>query len=96
MTMPAARVADNHVSPMVVGVVPCVGGPIVTPVPTVLIGMMPATTATAMAVCIGPPDMVVKGSMTCLTGGKPQARALDSCAQGGMIVAGCPTVLVGG
>ncbi|WP_299611628.1 PAAR domain-containing protein [uncultured Tateyamaria sp.] len=96
MTLPAARVADMHVCPMVTGVVPHVGGPIITPTPTVLIGMMPAATATAMAVCVGPPDIVAKGSMTVLTGKKPQARMGDTCAHGGAIVIGCMTVLVGG
>jgi uncharacterized Zn-binding protein involved in type VI secretion len=96
MTLPAARVADMHVCPMISGVVPHVGGPIVTPAPTVLIGMMPAATATAMAVCVGPPDVIAKGSMTVLTGKKPQARIGDTCAHGGAIVAGCMTVLVGG
>ncbi|WP_299604723.1 PAAR domain-containing protein [uncultured Tateyamaria sp.] len=96
MTLPAARVADMHVCPMLTGVVPHVGGPIVTPTPTVLIGMMPAATATAMAVCVGPPDAVAKGSMTVLTGKKPQARMGDTCGHGGAIVVGCMTVLVGG
>ncbi|NSX53688.1 PAAR domain-containing protein [Parasulfitobacter algicola] len=96
MTMPAARVADTHVCPMMTGPVPHVGGPIVVPVPTVLIGKMPAATATAMAVCVGPPDMIIKGSTKVLTGKKPQARLGDTCSHGGAIVMGCPTVLVGG
>ncbi|MTH98017.1 PAAR domain-containing protein [Roseibium sp. RKSG952] len=96
MTLPAARVGDNHVCPMVTGVIPHVGGPIVMPVPTVLIGKMPAATAGAMAVCVGPPDVVAKGSAKVLTGKKPQARMGDSCAHGGAIVMGCMTVLVGG
>lgn len=96
MIMPAARVGDLHVCPMLTGVVPHVGGPILTPVPTVLIGMMPAATAMAAAVCVGPPDVVTKGSATVLTGGKPQARATDTCGHGGMITMGCPTVLIGG
>jgi uncharacterized Zn-binding protein involved in type VI secretion len=81
---------------MVTAVVPHVGGPIVVPCPTVLIGKMPAATATAMAVCVGPPDTIAKGSVTVLTGKKPQARLSDTCAHGGLIVMGCPTVLVGG
>ena len=96
MTAPAARVADNHVCPMVSGPIPHVGGPVLVPCPTVLIGKMPATTATAMAVCVGPPDTIVKGSGTVLTGKKPQARLGDSCSHGGAIVMGCATVLVGG
>ncbi|MEM0924090.1 MAG: PAAR domain-containing protein [Pseudomonadota bacterium] len=96
MTMPAARVTDNHVCPMVTGVVPHVGGPVVVPFPTVLIGKMPAATATATCVCVGPPDMIVKGSMKTLTGKKPQARLGDLTSHGGSIVMGCATVLVGG
>ncbi|MBV8416711.1 MAG: type VI secretion protein, partial [Verrucomicrobia bacterium] len=39
MGQPAARVGDPHVCPMVTGVVPHVGGPILPPgCPTVLIG----------------------------------------------------------
>lgn len=99
MTMPAARVGDMHVCPMQTPApvpVPHVGGPLVTPCPTVLICSMPAVRATAMAVCVGPPDTVAKGSGTVLTGSMPQARIGDSCAHGGSIVAGAPTVLVGG
>lgn len=96
MTMPSARVADNHVCPMLTGPIPHVGGPIVIPVPTVLIGKMPAATATAMVVCVGPPDTIVKGSTKVLTGKKPQARLGDTCSHGGAIVMGCVTVLVGG
>ncbi|MEM1385073.1 MAG: PAAR domain-containing protein [Pseudomonadota bacterium] len=96
MTMPAARVGDMHVCPMVTGVVPHVGGPIVTPFPTVLVAKMPAARMTAVATCVGPPDLVVKGSTTLLVGALPQARLTDSCAHGGTIVAGAPTVLVGG
>jgi uncharacterized Zn-binding protein involved in type VI secretion len=96
MTLPAARVTDTHVCPRVTGVIPHVGGPIVVPCPTVLIGKLPAATATAMAVCIGPPDMIAKGSTKVLTGKKPQARLSDTCSHGGAVVMGCPTVLVGG
>lgn len=92
-----ARVTDMHVCPMVTGIVPHVGGPIAVPgAPTVIVCYMPAATATSMAVCVGPPDTVVKGSGTVLMCNKPAARALDNCAHGGMIVAGAPTVLTGG
>ena len=85
-----------HVCPMLTGPIPHVGGPLVTPVPTVLIGKLPAATATSMAVCVGPPDLVAMGSMTVLVGKKPQARMGDPCAHGGAVVGGCPPVLVGG
>jgi uncharacterized Zn-binding protein involved in type VI secretion len=62
----------------------------------VLIGMMPAARATDMATCVGPPDVIAKGSMTVLIGGLPAARMGDLTAHGGSIVMGCPTVLIGG
>jgi uncharacterized Zn-binding protein involved in type VI secretion len=49
-----------------------------------------------MAVCVGPPDVIVKGSMTVLVGGLPAARIADMTAHGGVIVMGFPTVLIGG
>lgn len=96
MPMPAARLLDMHVCPMVTVLVPHVGGPIIGPCwPTVLIGSMPAARMTDMAVCVGPPDMIIMGSFTVLTGGLPQARMLDPTVHGGMIILGWPTVLVG-
>ena len=97
MGMPAARVADMHVCPMVTGVVPHVGGPIMTPGGiTVLIGKMPAARMLDMAVCVGPPAPIIKGSATVLIGKMPAARMLDNTAHGGMIMVGFPTVLIGG
>jgi uncharacterized Zn-binding protein involved in type VI secretion len=94
---PAARIADNHVCPMVTGVVPHVGGPILPPgQPTVLIGNLPAARMGDMAVCTGPPDTIILGSMTVLIGGKPAARMGDMCSHGGTIVMGCFTVMIGG
>lgn len=96
MGMPAARLTDMHVCPMVTGVVPHVGGPISGPgCPTVLIVGLPAARIGDMAVCVGPPDVIAMGSPTVLTGKMPQARLGDSCAHGGAIVLGAPTVLVG-
>lgn len=94
---PAARVTDMHVCPMVTGVVPHVGGPILPGgPPTVLIAGMPAATVGCMCVCVGPPDSIVKGSGTVMIGGKPAARLGDSTAHGGTIVLGAPTVMIGG
>ena len=93
---PAARVSDMHVCPMVTGIVPHVGGPILPPgCPTVLIGMLPAARVTDMATCVGPPDIIVKGSPTVLIGGLMAARIGDITAHGGNIVLGCFTVLIG-
>lgn len=97
MGQPAARITDMHVCPMFTGPVPHVGGPILPPgAVTTLIGMMPAARVGDMAVCAGPPDTIVKGSATVLIGKMPAARMGDQTAHGGVIVLGCPTVLIGG
>ena len=93
----AARVSDMHVCPMVNGTVPHVGGPVMPPgCATVLIGGMPAARVGDMLVCTGPPDTIAKGSATVMIGGMPAARMGDTTAHGGTIVAGCPTVMIGG
>jgi uncharacterized Zn-binding protein involved in type VI secretion len=93
----AARLTDMHTCPLVTGVVPHVGGPISGPcVPTVLIGGLPAAVVGDMLACVGPPDVIVKGSVTVLIGGKPAARQGDLTAHGGVIVVGLPTVQIGG
>lgn len=97
---PAARLTDMHTCPMQtpgLPPVPHVGGPVVGPgVPTVLIGSLPAAVVGDSAVCVGPPDTIVKGSATVLIGGRPAARIGDSTAHGGSIVLGWPTVIIGG
>lgn len=97
MGMPAARITDMHVCPMVnPGGVPHVGGPIMPPgEPTVLIGGLPAAKVGDMATCSGPPDTIVAGSSTVFIGGMPAARMGDSTTHGGSIVGGLPTVLIG-
>ena len=95
MPMPAARVADMHVCPMVTGVVPHVGGPILPPGGmNVLIGGMPAARVGDMCVCVGPPDVIALGSFKVLIGGMPAAYMGSLTAHGGTVVVGCPTVLV--
>lgn len=94
---PAARLTDNHVCPMVTGIVPHVGGPIIGPgAPTVLIAKMPAAVVGDMVTCVGPPDTIAKGSATVTICGKPAARMGDTTAHGGSIVLGAPTVMIGG
>ena len=94
---PAARITDMHTCPMVTGVVPHVGGPILPPCcPTVLIGSLPAAHVGDMATCVGPPDVIVKGSATVLIGSMPAARIGDMTAHGGVIVMGFPQVMIGG
>jgi uncharacterized Zn-binding protein involved in type VI secretion len=81
---------------MVTGVVPHVGGPVTVGCPTVMIGKLPAAQVGSACVCVGPPDTIVKGSATVNIGGKPAARMGDSTAHGGTVVAGLPTVMIGG
>lgn len=79
------------------GPTPHVGGPVLPPgVPTVLIGGSPAACLGDLCSCTGPPDTIIQGSSTVLIGGKPAARMGDSTAHGGSILAGCPTVNIGG
>ncbi len=97
---PAARLTDMHVCPMVtpgVPPIPHVGGPITGPgVPNVLIAGLPAAVQGDMCTCVGPPDIIVKGSATVLINGRPAARIGDTTAHGGSIVLGAPTVMIGG
>jgi len=66
--MPASRIGDLHVCPMVTGIVPHVGGPFVLGSMTVLVGMMPQSRVTDQLVCVGPPDVAVMGCETVLVG----------------------------
>lgn len=94
---PAARLTDMQTCPMVTGVVPHVGGPVVGPgIATVMIVKLPAAVVGDNCVCVGPPATIAKGSATVMIGGKPAARMGDSTSHGGSIVLGAPTVLIGG
>ncbi|MBP7659034.1 MAG: PAAR domain-containing protein, partial [Burkholderiaceae bacterium] len=97
--LPAARVGDMHVCPMVtpgVPPIPHVGGPILPPcAPTVIVGGMPQARITDLCVCVGPPDSIVKGSFVVPAMNNPAARMTDQTAHGGTIVIGFPTVLIG-
>ena len=93
---PAARLTDMHVCPMVTGVVPHVGGPIIAPgAPTVLIEFLPAARMTDMVTCVGPPDMILMGSPTVLIEFLMAARMGDPTVHGGVIILGAPTVQIG-
>lgn len=93
----AARITDMHVCPLVNGVVPHVGGPVLPPgAVTVMIGGLPAARAGDLCTCVGPPDSILLGSTTVLIGGMPAARMGDTTVHGGSIIIGCPTVIIGG
>lgn len=96
MGIPAARLTDMHVCPMVTVLVPHVGGPIIGPgCPTVLIGGLPAARVGDMLACVGPPDAIALGSFTVMIGGMPAAQLGSLCVHGGAVIVGCPTVLIG-
>lgn len=95
---PAARISDMHVCPMVTPgtpPIPHVGGPISMGCPTVMIGFLPAARVGDMAICVGPPDSIAKGSLSVMIGSMPAARIGDLTVHGGNIVVGCPTVMIG-
>lgn len=97
MPLPAACLAMPHMCPMVTGVVPHVGGPIVGPgCPSVLIGGLPAACMGDVCMCVGPPSTIIFGSPTVLHGGRLAARMGDPTAHGGVIIMGMPTVMIGG
>lgn len=67
--LPAARVSDMHTCPLVNGLVPHVGGPVLPPGGvTVLIGGLPAARMGDLLTCVGPPDSIIKGEPTVLIG----------------------------
>jgi uncharacterized Zn-binding protein involved in type VI secretion len=85
-----------HTCPAFTGPIPHVGGPIIPPCePTVLIGDLPAARVTDQAICVPAIDIIVKGSATVFIGSLPAARIGDNTAHGGVIVMGCPTVIIG-
>jgi flagellar biosynthesis GTPase FlhF len=84
--MPASRIGDMHVCPMVTVLVPHVGGPFVMGSPTVLVGMMPQSRVTDQLVCVGPPDICVMGAETVLVGMAGAGGA--GGAMGGIAAAG--------
>lgn len=97
MGFPAARVGDPHVCPMFDGPKPHVGGPVLPPgKPTVLIGGMPAATVGDRCFCASAPDVIIQGSSTVYINNMMAARQFDRTVHGGMILMGCPSVLIGG
>jgi uncharacterized Zn-binding protein involved in type VI secretion len=91
---PAARVGDPTSHPGVVGE---------PGVPTVLIGGRPAAVVGGKHICAMPPNAgphppnpFVRGSATVFIGGRPALRQGDKAACGASVLAGEPTVLIGG
>jgi len=95
----ASHILDMHICPMVTGIIPHVGGPVVGPGAVTVLAMgLPASNVGSVAVCVGPPDSLVKGSATVIVGGTPWVRlAMDPTVHGGIVAGpGCPTIIVGG
>lgn len=85
-----------HTCPMVnPGPVPHVGGPDISGSPDVITGYMPQARVGDSLVCVPAIDKIAKGSPTVLVNGRMAARIGDPTAHGGVLVAGCPTVLIG-
>ena len=66
--MPASRMGDMHICPMITVLVPHVGGPIILGAFNVLVGGTPQARMLDMCICVGPPSMVMLGSFTTLVG----------------------------
>ncbi|KYF84494.1 hypothetical protein BE17_52980 [Sorangium cellulosum] len=93
---PAARITDMHTCPKVEpGPVPHVGGLVLAGEGTVLIGFQPAARVGDSAMCVPAIDSISAGEPTVLIGYKDAARMGDPTSHGGVIVKGCPTVLIG-
>jgi uncharacterized Zn-binding protein involved in type VI secretion len=93
---PAARITDLHTCPLVnPGPVPHVGGPVIAGEGTVIIGFQPAARVGDSAKCVPATDSIAAGEPTVIIGYKDAARKGDPTNHGGVIVKGCPTVIIG-
>ena len=63
--------------------------------PSAMVAFMPAARVGDMAVCVGPPDSIVMGSVKVMIANMPAARLTSLTAHGGTVVVGAPTVLIG-
>jgi hypothetical protein len=61
-----------------------------------MIGGAPAVREGDLATCQGPDDIIQRGSATVFFGGRAAARRGDPTAHGGVIMAGCGAVWIGG
>ncbi|MBI4854928.1 MAG: PAAR domain-containing protein [Acidobacteria bacterium] len=85
--MLSARITDSEICPITGGAV------IITGMPTVLVGYMPAARVTDSLNCSG---TIITGSFTVQIGFQPAARITSVTSHGGVILTGCPTVVIGG
>lgn len=96
MSRPASTLTHQHQCPAYCGLVPHVGGPITAGSPNVAFEGLPAARLNDSLICQGPNDLIATGSATVSINGLPAARIGDQTAHGGVIVAGCATVFIGG
>lgn len=86
----------NHICPMVTGVTPHVGGPIIGPgCPGVLVDGTPVSLMGDACVCCGPPDMIAQGYPGVMVDGIPVVVQNCMTAHGGTIPMGVPGVTIG-
>ncbi len=84
-----------HVCPMVTGIVPHVGGPVLPPAGLTVLAMgRPIARVGDMCTCVGPPDVIVVGNFTVLAMGQPAAHLGSNTAHGGVVMGTAATVLV--
>lgn len=86
---PAARITDLHNCPRH-GKAPLAVGE-----STVLIGNQPAARVGDALACDGAKDLVSQGEPTVLIGNQDAARLGDPTEHGGILIEGCPSVLIG-
>src|SRR5690606_15996795 len=66
--LPASRIGDMHTCPMVTGIVPHVGGPVVFGSINVWSAGVPQARVGDPCICIGPPDLIARGHTQTLVG----------------------------
>jgi uncharacterized Zn-binding protein involved in type VI secretion len=91
--LPAARIGDMHMCPMVTVLVPHVGGPLVLGSFTVIVGGVPQSRVNDMLICVGPPDTVLMGEPTVLVGNAGSAGGLGAIL--GLALAGLKNFVAG-
>ena len=95
MVMPAAFLTCMQVCPLLDGPIPHIGGPILeTTADNIILGILPAATIGSVAMCIGPPAMVVDGSPAFIADVMPVATMLGETDHAGVIIEGEPTIIV--
>ncbi|NUQ61899.1 MAG: PAAR domain-containing protein [Pirellulales bacterium] len=95
MPQPAAHALEPRTSPRAVATAPLGANGEPAGRATVLARGMPTLRMGDAAPSPAPALPIVSGSPTVLIGGRPAARIGDQAADGGLVVSGCPSVLIG-